>query len=84
MHPDRLIVRTYRHSYGLYMIPYGQNTLTRQSDDKNDAPRYPLHGPVTNSKLKLQSSERIYFPIKNDCPTRPPSDPTKIPSSLEL
>ena len=50
MHPDRGTVRTYRRSDGLYTIPDDQNTLTLQSANTNDAPKYPLLGPVTNQK----------------------------------
>ena len=48
MHPDILIVCTYRRSDGLSTIPDDQNTFTRQSANTNNAPRDPLHGPVTN------------------------------------
>ena len=47
MHPDRGIVRTYIWSDGLSTRPDNQNTFTRQSADTNNAPRDPLHGPVT-------------------------------------
>ena len=47
MHQDRVIVHIYRHPDGLSTIPDDQTTLTRQSADTNDAPRDPLHGPVT-------------------------------------
>ena len=48
MYPDRRILRTYRRSEGISTRPYDQNTLTRQYDDTNDAPRdlcstSPLH-----------------------------------------
>ena len=32
---------------GLFTKPDDQNTLTCQSNNTNNAPRYPLHGPVT-------------------------------------
>ena len=47
MHPDIEIVRMYRRSDCLSTRPDDQNTLTHQSADTNDAPRDPLHGPVT-------------------------------------
>ena len=47
MHPDRGIVRMYRRSDGLYTIPGDHNTLTCQSADTNNAPRDPLHSPIT-------------------------------------
>ena len=53
MHPDRGIVHTYIRSDGLSTIPDDQNTLTRQSVDKNDTPRYPLLVPVTHNILLL-------------------------------
>ena len=48
MHPDRVIARTDRRSDVLSTRPDYQNTLTCQSADTNDAPRDPLHGPVTH------------------------------------
>ena len=53
VHPDRGIVRTYRHSDGLSTIPYDPNTLTPQSAVTNDAPRDPLLGPVTGDVRHL-------------------------------
>ena len=47
MYPDRGIVCTYIKSEGLSRRPDDQNTLTHHSDNTNDAPRDPLHGPVT-------------------------------------
>ena len=47
MYPYRGIGYTGRHSYGISTIPDNPNTLTRKSSGKNDASRYPLHGPVT-------------------------------------
>ena len=47
MYQDRGIVCKYRLSDGLSMISDDQNTLTRQSADVNDAPREPLHSPIT-------------------------------------
>ena len=41
----------YRRSDSLSTIPYDQNTLTHQSTNTNDAPRYPLFGPVTSAKV---------------------------------
>ena len=54
MHPDRVIVRKYRQLDGLSTRPYDQHTLTRQSDDTNDAPRDPLHGPVTWNPVRTR------------------------------
>ena len=51
MQTERGIVRTYRCSDGLYMIPDGTNTLTHQSAGTNDAPRGLLYNPVTPDKL---------------------------------
>ena len=48
MQPDRGIVCTYRRSDNPSTIPDDQNTLTRQSSDTDDAPRDPLHVPVTD------------------------------------
>ena len=59
MHPDRVIVRTYRHSDGISTRPNDQNTLTCQSSDTNNTPRDPLHGPVTlprNINIKVMCS----------------------------
>ena len=47
MHLHRGILRMYRQSYGLSMVPDDQNTLTCQSADKNDSPRDPLLFPIT-------------------------------------
>ena len=47
MHPNIVIVRTGIHSGGLSTIPDGLKTITRQSTGTNNAPRDPLHGPVT-------------------------------------
>ena len=46
MHPDRGTVRTYRRSDSLSMRPDDPNTPTRQSNVTNDAPKYPIHGPI--------------------------------------
>ena len=54
MHPDRGIVSTYRRSYGLSTRPDDHNSLTRQSIDTNDAPRDPLHGPVTWNPVRTR------------------------------
>ena len=47
MHPDRGIVCTYRRSDSIYTIPDDHKNLNHQSNDMNDSPRDPLHGPVT-------------------------------------
>ena len=48
MHPDRVIVCTYRRSDGVSKIPDDQNTLTSQSADTFNPLRDPLiHVPVT-------------------------------------
>ena len=52
MHIDRGIVRTYRRSDGLSTRTDDQNTLTRQSANKNDVPRESLHGPVTSNPAR--------------------------------
>ena len=47
MHPDRVIVLTYRGSDVISTISDDQNNLTCQSTDTNDASRDPLYFPVT-------------------------------------
>ena len=47
MHPDIGIVRIYRRSDIISMIPGDQNTLTRYSSNKNGATRDPLPAPVS-------------------------------------
>ena len=47
MHPDRLIVRVYRHSDGLSTISDKPNTFAHQCAITNNSPRKALHGPVT-------------------------------------
>ena len=39
MHPGRGIVRTYNWPDGISTKPNDQNTITRQSADRNNAPR---------------------------------------------
>ena len=56
MYLERGIVRTYRWSDGLSTIPDNQNTLTRQYANTNDAPRDPLHGPVTHIRIKCPNN----------------------------
>ena len=51
MHLERGIICTYRWSDDLSTRSYGQNTLTRKYADTNNAPRDPLHDPVTISKI---------------------------------
>ena len=51
MHLDIKIIRSYRRSDGIYTRLDDPNTLTRQSDGTNDAPREPIHGPVTSITL---------------------------------
>ena len=53
MHPEKVIVRTYRWSDGLYTRPDDQNTLTRQSAHTNDAPRDPLRGPIAHWDIDI-------------------------------
>ena len=48
MHPYRVILSTYRKSYGLSTRPDGPNTLTHQSASTRNAYRDPPHSPVTN------------------------------------
>ena len=45
IHPDRVILCTYRRSDGIYMIPDDQNTLTHQYADTNEPPREPPSRP---------------------------------------
>ena len=47
MHPDRGIVRKYILSDDISTKLDNQNTLTRQSNGTNNAPRDLLQGPVT-------------------------------------
>ena len=47
MHPYIGIVCTYIQSDGLSTIAYDHNTLTRKSENTDNSPRDPLHGPVT-------------------------------------
>ena len=53
MHPDRVIVCTYKSSGVLYTGQDDQNTLNRKSADTNYDPRDPLHNPVTCSDVPL-------------------------------
>ena len=57
MQPDRGIVRMYRRSDGLYTIPDDQNTLTRQSTDTKNPPRYPLYTAPFHLLLTLQENQ---------------------------
>ena len=50
MHLDRVILRMYRRSDGLSTIPDNHNKITHQSDNTNDAPKDPLHVPVTHTR----------------------------------
>ena len=54
MQTYRGIVRTYRQVYGLSTRPDNHNNLTHQSADMNDAPRDPLHVPVTCNTARTQ------------------------------
>ena len=67
MHPDRGIVCTYIMSDGISTKPDDQNTLTCQSTDTNDAPRNPLHGPVTIFSILRQNSTMplLFFPLSS-------------------
>ena len=56
MYTNRVTALKDRHSYGLSMIIEYPNNLTGQSAGKNDAPRDPLHGPVTITVI----SNKIY------------------------
>ena len=47
MRIDKGIIRKYRQSGVLSTKPDDKNILSRQSADKNDAPRNTLLGPVT-------------------------------------
>ena len=47
MYPERGMVLTYRWSDDISTRLDDHNTLTHQSADTNDEPRYPLLGPVT-------------------------------------
>ena len=55
MHPDKRIVRMYRHSDGLYMRPNDPNILNRQSAGTKipHGTRYiaPLHGTLPGTAL---------------------------------
>ena len=64
--PDRGIVRTYRRSDGISIRPDGQNTLTRQSADTNNAPRYPPHVPITWSPARTlpYSTLRLHLHLR--------------------
>ena len=57
MHPYRGIVCTYRRLDILYRIPDDQNTLTHQSADTNNAPRDPLHGPITDGGILINATQ---------------------------
>ena len=54
MYPDREILRTNRWSYGLSKRPNDHNNLNLQFNDTNDAPRDPLHVPVTWNPARTQ------------------------------
>ena len=80
MHPDRVIVRTYIRSEVLSTRQDDQNTPTHQCADTNDAPREPLHGPVTwnpaqtlpYSTLRLRL--RLHLRLRlQPCASLPPS-----------
>ena len=51
MYPDKVTVRMYRYSYGLYTRPDDQNTLTRQYADTNNTTRETLHSPLQASSF---------------------------------
>ena len=59
MHPDRVIVYTYRWSDGSSMRPYDLNNLTHQSASTNDFPRDPLCGPVTWNTVHFMDMLRL-------------------------
>ena len=71
MHPDRGIVRTYRNSYGLSTRPDNHTTLTHRSADTNDAPKDPLHGPVTWNRART----RPYSTLRLRLRLRPRASP---------
>ena len=52
MQPERGIVSMYRRPEGIPMIPDYLKTPTFQSNGTNDAPRDPLHGPVTTENIE--------------------------------
>ena len=62
MHPDILNLFTDIKSDGLSTIPEVPNTLTFQSNGKNDAIRDPLHCPVTHFDVFYLQSFSILFP----------------------
>ena len=64
MHSDRVIVRTYIRSDGISTIPDDQNTHISQSDDMNNAPRDPLHVPVTWNPARTQPYSTLRLRIR--------------------
>ena len=59
MHPDRVIVSTYRQLYGISTIPDGPNTLTHQSAITSKSPREPTFLAM----LQLYSRKKVIFTI---------------------
>ena len=48
MHTDIVMLHMYRRSDSLSTGPDEPNTLPCQSTDTKDAPREPIHGPITH------------------------------------
>ena len=86
MHPDRCIVRTYRWSDGLSTRPDNQNILTCQSVNTKDAPRDPLHGPITCSpdQPRPYSMLRIRLCLRLRLLLRPRASPPPSQSQRAL
>ena len=53
MHPEIVIVCTYRQGDGVSTIPDNPDTLTRQSAAMDNDPRDLLHGPITNTNINF-------------------------------
>ena len=60
MHPDQGIVRTDIRLDGISIIPENPKYLTHQYSGTDNAPREPLHGPVTWNPSRTQPNLRRY------------------------
>ena len=65
MHRYIVIVHTERLSDGLSTRPDDQKTLTCQSSGTSDAPRGPLHSPLTRFTSAFVSEEILF--LFNEC-----------------
>ena len=63
MHPERVIVLTYRRLDNISKRQDDQNTLTRQSADTNNAPRDLLLVPITWKPAQTRPYIYVYIYI---------------------